>query len=488
MSLNISSPSHVLTSSMELLAQYNGTSMQSNANEAGDTLQRKHFLVVSKDNVNPAARVIHLESPVSDIALGAIEGVNREEKTDICVIGLQDGRVLIALLPFATVVRAVGLHDTFMHVPENGANVNVNITSSYSISNTGAGGGGLKTHRTAGSKTERSAVGFTARSTTTTPRTALSVAAGLTQRAASALSVNSGPSASNSVNGGDSINDPYDGIPEVEEEGEDEDVDAVQNTVDVLDEAACRVLRLHSGAVTRCAISATGYWIFTAGADGSVFMLATSARAREFVEVPERLGALENGLVVTDKKQLESLRGRILEVDNLLEEKQTENERALMRVSEQKNLAVQELETRMKRSVRMCIHAFMRMLIPLTLVSFFTSMCSHSCISHLMWYLTNSREVSKRDDIIIRGREDHVKHSRQLQEESDNQKAYYEERIAELEMAYERKLAQESLYLEKMKQAYDEFVVHARLDLKGTSRKGQEGDLLGLVGLFEWVC
>jgi len=33
--------------------------------------------------------------------------------------------------------------------------------------------------------------------------------------------------------------------------------------------------------------------------------------------------------------------------------------------------------------------------------------------------------------------------------------------IAEIEVQYERKLTQESLYLEKMRQAYDEYVVRA---------------------------
>ena len=39
------------------------------------------------------------------------------------------------------------------------------------------------------------------------------------------------------------------------------------------------------------------------------------------------------------------------------------------------------------------------------------------------------------------------------------------ESVADLEHIYEMKLAQESLYLDKMRQAYDEYVAHSKLDL-----------------------
>ena len=37
--------------------------------------------------------------------------------------------------------------------------------------------------------------------------------------------------------------------------------------------------------------------------------------------------------------------------------------------------------------------------------------------------------------------------------------------MAEIELAYEKRLAQETLYFQRMKQAYDEFLAHARHDL-----------------------
>ena len=59
-------------------------------------------------------------------------------------------------------------------------------------------------------------------------------------------------------------------------------------------------LQLHSSGVTAVSISISGLWIFTAGQDGALYMLATSVRARDISEVPEKSRALENNYVLTD--------------------------------------------------------------------------------------------------------------------------------------------------------------------------------------------
>jgi len=49
--------------------------------------------------------------------------------------------------------------------------------------------------------------------------------------------------------------------------------------------------------------------------------------------------------------------------------------------------------------------------------------------------------------------------------------ASYQTQLSELEVVYEKKLAHESLYIQNMKQAYDEYVTHVRFDLDGYQKK-----------------
>ncbi len=53
-----------------------------------------------------------------------------------------------------------------------------------------------------------------------------------------------------------------------------------QSTInnEVLDESKCAKLNLHSGRVNSVIISQSGFWAFSAGVDGTVFMLALSSR------------------------------------------------------------------------------------------------------------------------------------------------------------------------------------------------------------------
>ena len=79
----------------------------------------------------------------------------------------------------------------------------------------------------------------------------------------------------------------------------------------------CQVV--HSGDVTEVVVSANGFWIFSAGADGSIFLFATSPRAKELGDAPEAAN-LENAFIVTEKAQLNLLKNRMEDVDSLIEE------------------------------------------------------------------------------------------------------------------------------------------------------------------------
>ena len=57
--------------------------------------------------------------------------------------------------------------------------------------------------------------------------------------------------------------------------------DALQHLLvnsEVLDESKCAKICLHTGRVNAVCISQSGFWAFTVGLDGAVFMLALSSR------------------------------------------------------------------------------------------------------------------------------------------------------------------------------------------------------------------
>ena len=75
------------------------------------------------------------------------------------------------------------------------------------------------------------------------------------------------------------------------------------------------------------------------------------------------------------------------------------------------------------------------------------------------------REVRRRDDIIIKEREMSIKRQKELADAVEAARRKGEEDVAVVEVTYEKKLAHENDYLSRMKQAYDEYVVHSRCDL-----------------------
>jgi len=193
-----------------------------------------------------------------------------------------------------------------------------------------------------------------------------------------------------------------------------------------LNTSLCKSLQLHKSAVSSVTISITGLWIFSAGADGTVFMLSTSIRARDTIMAsypPEETTASENEYVITEREQLNGLRSRLADVESIISEIKRDSERTITKLTESGAEIKSELEKRLKM------------------------------------------EVKKRDEIIIRGREDLIKSNKNYNDIISKMKVDHAREISELESLYEKKLSKESLYLEKMRQAYDEFVLHARMDM-----------------------
>jgi len=201
-----------------------------------------------------------------------------------------------------------------------------------------------------------------------------------------------------------------------------------EKTMYTYDESLCRVFSVHEGSVTRTLVSASGLWIFSTGVDGCVFMLNTNLKAKDQVEVAEAYGH-ENHIILTDKAMLKTQQARIEDKDLLLEEMKKDKKHTVSQLEEQREKEKRILEE------------------------------------------TMAREIAKRDDIIVVGRTELQQANKKSSEKLEATHKAYRTQLAELEVMYEKKLAHESLYLQNMKQAYDEYVTHARMDLESFHRK-----------------
>jgi hypothetical protein len=84
------------------------------------------------------------------------------------------------------------------------------------------------------------------------------------------------------------------------------------------------------------------------------------------------------------------------------------------------------------------------------------------------------KEVKQRDETILQSRNDYLKLKNGMNGEIAAIRKQCNDSISDLELNYEQKLSQESLYLDKMKQAYDEYVVHSRMDLADLQRRTEQ--------------
>lgn len=166
-----------------------------------------------------------------------------------------------------------------------------------------------------------------------------------------------------------------------------------------LDDSKCRAIALHEGAVMNVVVSPSGNWILSAGIDGCLFLLATTVRARTMENALESLGG-DNTVFLTDRMAL-------------LSNKETlENMRQFVADAElEKNRSIGEMQTNMNNH-------------------------SKELTAHLQ------SELERRDGIIVKGREEQTRICRIMQEEIDSNKAVHEKAIQELEVYYEKRLAQ----------------------------------------------
>jgi WD40 repeat protein len=111
--------------------------------------------------------------------------------------------------------------------------------------------------------------------------------------------------------------------------------DDVSAQSEYLNEVHCKVIQLHASSTQSVVISRTGLWVISGGLDGSIFMLGTSSRAKEMLNIPEYSQAPECTLVLTDKNRLKTIRERIEEVDVLIEDTKKSCDRMITKQNEQ---------------------------------------------------------------------------------------------------------------------------------------------------------
>lgn len=407
---------------------------------------RKTFLAVWKDGLSETApRVISLESEARCIALGDTDG---PDKFDICVLGMADGRILITVLPFpGTFHRMIDVQvaATITHMPPSpspephvktqarrhkGFLASGSDVPAAMMNKAGRKVSGLFTQYENPAQDATVTTVTTARTATDADSSVMSL--GLSGRHqhqhqqankdSDDLSLPSRQSgAFDAQDFATALNTDRSGVPAMAAK------DAVQT--EYLDEARCHQLRMHCGPVSVVTISRNGMWVFSAGTDGVVHMYATSKKALELMEVPVPSDTFENRFHLVEGSKLRALRHQLNDTERLIESNKKDYDLKVEKILESKDKMVQDLQARMQK------------------------------------------EVKQRDEAILHSRNEYLKLKTGMNGEIAAIRKQCNDSICELELTYEQKLSQESLYLDKMKQAYDEYVVHSRMDLSELQRR-----------------
>ena len=195
----------------------------------------------------------------------------------------------------------------------------------------------------------------------------------------------------------------------------------------IIDENLCRVLAIHVGPVSKVCVSQNSLWIISGGYDGTMSIVSTGVITGD-ADVSEH-PAEENNIILTNRLELMTQKQRAEEDEAHVEELLREKDRVINQIKESSKQALLESEA------------------------------------------TRKREVGKRDQIIITERDDHVNRKKAMDAAVEGLRESHERDLAALEVEYERRLAQETLYLQKIRQAYDEHVSHAKHDMLDAKKK-----------------
>jgi hypothetical protein len=146
-------------------------------------------------------------------------------------------------------------------------------------------------------------------------------------------------------------------------------------------------------------------------------------------EMPASQDSFENKFHIMESSKLKALRAHLIDTERLIESNKKDYDLKVEKILESKEKLVKELQSKMQK------------------------------------------EIKQRDETILNSRNEYLKLKTSMNSEIAGIRKQCNDSISELELTYEQKLSQESLYLDKMKQAYDEYVVHSRMDLNELQKK-----------------
>lgn len=365
------------------------------------TVSRNNFIAIWENDIHSNPVIAYIDVPVKSIALGKTCG---PDSNDLCVIGLADGRVLVSLLP-------IPLQQIVPNIPKT------TIHSTISVAKV-AGTLKLRRKNTLQGPMESVAEGSVGE---------------LSSPAESHYSQHTPTknASSNSVS-----SEAHEPIPPfspaksqgviMEEPGSPSPFGKADGGKVFLDENQCKVFRLFTVGVIHVAFSLDGQYIFAAGDDGTIHVLTTIKKVQEDLLKQQMQEIPMNNItqfLMMEKNKMLTLRSKLIELETTMEQGRKENEMYINKLLEGKERQFLEMETKLKR------------------------------------------EIQKREDTIVAGRKEYLQMKRSMQDEVNHLKKAGVDALKAMELMYEKKLAQESVYLDKMKQAYDEFVVHSRMDM-----------------------
>lgn len=343
--------------------------------------------------------ILQLDCPVRSIALGDADGI---EKIDICVLGMADGRILIARLPLP-IVRAIDITSPLISAP--------NTALSDDTSRLGFGS---SSHRHKGGILDQDGGEI-----------------GRRRDMAINHSTNSRINNKHDNNSNDSSTDAS--VMSILEANNKDTTTTITygdaSGAEHLDEKSCFQFDIHVGPVNGVVISPNGMWIFSAGDDGVIFMFATNKRGLDMIQINE---GLENRFHLMDRLRLKNLHTQLSDSINLVDMNEKEFEIKMISMIDEKNKVIHDQQVK------------------------------------------TLKDLKHRDETILQCRNDYLKLKASVNSEMAAIQRECEATIHDVELTYEQKLSQETLYLDKLKQAYDEFVIHSRLDLNEVQRKTDE--------------
>lgn len=429
-------------------------SQQQQREKNGGSVGSQNFLAFwATGDISSAPQLVYLDQPVRAMALGRSGGADR---LDLCVLGFPDGRVLVSLLP----VPLISLDLSGSRPPSRNVNPAQSGGGVYSIINAARVQANvnkqrnrkhsqlLASHGEQSDEKVAEGVAFNrGNSNTATKGRKPAVSGGghhanprenALQRWSIIQETVTSPTAA-TVHGDDSNNHTEDNSNGGDGKEKEKDKDNSNNIRLILDTDKCRVIRVFVGAVCSLAFSSDGEWLIAGGEDGCVALLATARQDNDSSIDDDYDYDYENDkdaprqFFLLEKSRLSSLRSKLGELESALDQSYKDSELHVHKLMEGKEKILQELETRLRK------------------------------------------EIAKRDDAIVSGRKEYLSMKRSMTEQLDSLNKTSQEALSAMELQYEKRLAGDALYLDKLKQAYDEYVLHMKLDMgelnKSTSNK-----------------